>query len=787
MAFALIGLSAGWLYFLTTLPSPEDLRQYTTAPSSKIFDRYGRLLYEMPPPYTGFHTPVSLSDIPLPLQQATIATEDASFYTNPGFDLRGILRAFWANLRGGEVVMGGSTLTQQLVRILMFSPTERYEQTALRKAREATLAVLLTQRYSKDELLEFYLNEAYYGNMAYGVEAAARTYFGKSARDLDLAECALLAGLPQSPVGYNPFEDLAAAQARQSVVLERMVAEGYISAAEADLARTETLYLASIPFDIRAPHFVMYVRAQLERQLGRERLEAGGLYIYTTLDIDLTETARDLMRHRLSLLARCEGQPEACPPGGRNVRNAALVALDPRTGEILALVGSPDYFSTRIAGAVNAATALRQPGSSIKPLTYAAAFEQGALTPATMLLDVQTAFPTREGSPYIPLNYDLRFHGPVRARVALAASYNVPAVKVLQSIGVETLLAFAARLGISTFDPARLGLAVTLGGGEVRLLEETAAYAAFANGGQRVQPVAVLRVEDAAGEVLWESAPAIGPQTLDPRVAYLITDILSDDVARAPTFGEGSMLALSRPAAVKTGTTTDFRDNWTVGYTPELVAGVWVGNADNEPMFQISGVSGAGPLWHDFMEAALQGRPAQAFPRPAGLVEVEVCAVSGMLPGPACTHRVKELFIAGTEPTETCTVHQVIEGRVYTVLPPEARAWAEAHGLPQPAPGQAETGGAAALILTAPAPGATYRLDPAVERAAQRIAVRAEAGAALARVVLRVDGALLAEFAAPPYQAYWALQPGAHTFTAEGVDAAGHLVTSAAVVIQVGK
>jgi len=759
-ACLLVLIGAGvWLF--AGLPSPEDLRGYTTAPSSKIFDRSGRLLYEMPPAYTGFHSPVPLDEIPLALQQATLATEDANFYQNPGFDLRGVLRALWRNWRGGEVVMGGSTITQQLVRILMLSPEERLQRTAARKLREIALAVRVTQRYTKDEILSFYLNEVYYGSMAYGAEAAAQVYFGKSVRELDLAECALLAGLPQAPVAYNPLEHLEAAQARQAVVLDRMVAEGLLDAEAAALAQAEPLYFASSRFEIRAPHFVMAVRSQLEQQLGRARLESGGLRVTTTLDVDLNETARDLIRHRLSLLATCGGQQD-CPPGGHNVRNAALVAMEPATGQVLAMVGSPDYFAARIAGAVNGTLALRQPGSSIKPVTYAAAFERGALTPAAVLQDERTAFSTREGRPYVPLNYDLRFHGPVRARVALAASYNIPAVIVLDRIGIPAMTGLARRLGITTLDDAdRLGLAVTLGGGEVRLLEETAAYAAFANGGHVVQPVLVLRVEDEAGQVLWESPSGVGAQVLDPRAAYLITDILSDDLARSPTFGEGSVLALSRPAAVKTGTTTDFRDNWTVGYTPELVAGVWVGNADNEAMKQVSGVSGAGPIWHDFMEAALQGRPVQDFERPPGLVEVAVCARSGLLPGPDCLHRVRELFIAGTEPRISCDVH----------------------GLPEDALASAD-GLAGALVLRSPDPGAVYRIDPGLPAASQRLAVAAR-GAGVAEVTLWVDETALARFEAPPYEAFWALAPGEHSFRAEGITVDGLRVATEPVTVYI--
>ncbi len=782
----LLGGAGLYVWLCAGLPAPDDLSAYTSTPSSKIYDRYGQLLFEMPPPYTGSHTPVTLDAIPPYLIQATIATEDATFYSNPGMDLRGILRAVWINVQGGEA--GGSTITQQLVRTVMFSADERVERTLYRKLRELILAIRITRRYTKDAILNLYLNETYYGNMAYGVEAAAQAYFSKSARDLDLAECALLAGLPQAPALYNPLEAFDAAKARQAVVLDLMVKQGYISARDAELARAEPLDFAAAPFPIRAPHFVMLVRGQLERELGLARVQAGGLNVYTTLDLDLTDTARDAIRHHLELLAVCHYDP-VCPPGGRNVRNAALVALDPQTGEVVAMVGSPDYFSARIAGAVNGATALRQPGSSIKPLTYATAFEQAALgqgdfTPATMLLDVRTAFVTREGTPYVPLNYDLIFRGPVRLREALASSYNLIAVKVLDAIGVDALTEMARRLGITTFDdPDRIGLAIGLGGGEVRLLELTAAYAAFANGGYAVQPRMIQRVEDADGAVLWGPRGGVGDRALDARVAYLITDILSDDLARLPTFGEGSVLNLSRPAAVKTGTTTDFRDNWTVGYTPQLVVGVWVGNADNETMKEVTGITGAAPIWRDAMEAALKGQPVQTFARPDGLVDVEVCALSGELPGSDCPHRIVETFIAGTEPDTVCQVHQRIDGVVYTILPPEAQAWAREHNLPQPPmQGPQPT---TRLRITSPDAGAVYRIDPAQPRETQRIDISVAVDAYFEQIELLIDGLPLAILTAPPYTHLWQLEPGSHTFSAVGRTLDGMEIVSGNVTIDV--
>ncbi|MCB0176047.1 MAG: PBP1A family penicillin-binding protein, partial [Anaerolineae bacterium] len=622
---------------LVDLPRPDELYDYTSAPSTKIYDRHGTLLYEITDPHQGLHTPLELDEVPDSCIQATIATEDSSFYRNPGVDAWAIVRALYINFKGGEVLSGGSTITQQLARNLLLSPEERTEISLTRKLREAILAWRLARTYSKDEILTLYLNETYYGNLAYGIEAASRTYFGKHAAELDLAECALLAGLPQSPATYNPLEDLAAAKARQSVVLDLMAKAQFLSADQADSARREKLGFAAVPFPIEAPHFVMYVRGQLERRYGLEAIYRQGLEVYTTLDLDMQNTAQRFAQLHLAELAE---QKDGEAP--RVVRNAAVVVLDPRSGEVLAMLGSPDYFDPRIDGAVNATTALRQPGSSIKPITYAAAFDPAIaeahgykpLTAASMMVDVRTAFVTKEGQPYVPENYDRIWRGPVLLRQSLASSYNLIAVKVLDYVGLDAMTGLARAMGITTFDNKDFGLALTLGGGEVRLLELTAAYGAFANGGRRVEPVTISRITDHAGQVLYETPKTLnpGPAVMDARTAYLITDILSDNYARRSTFGAGSPLRLDRPAAAKTGTTQDWRDNWTVGYTPEMVVGVWVGNADNEPMRHVSGVTGAAPIWRDVTQQLLKTHPAREFPQPPGLIEATVCAINGLLP-----------------------------------------------------------------------------------------------------------------------------------------------------------
>ncbi len=800
-----------WLF--VDLPSLDTLYQHASAPSTRILDRYGHTLYEISDPHQGRHTPIGLADIPLYCRQATIATEDANYYSHPGVDVGGIIRAVWINLQGGEVLSGGSTITQQLARNLMLSPDERSQRTLTRKLREAILAWRITQAFSKDDILALYLNEAYYGNLAIGLQAAAQVYFGKSAGELDLAECALLSGLPQAPARYDPLIDLGAAKQRQAVVLDLMTKQGYLTPDQAALAKAEDLQFAAAPFPIQAPHFVAYVRQWLEDRYGLEALYTQGLVVTTTLDLDLQNAAQAIAQRQIAELQKNKpDQP------GKNVNNAAVVALDPRSGEVLVMLGSPDYFDKKIDGAVNAAIAHRQPGSSIKPITYAAAFDPKSpdpLTPATMILDVRTSFPTKEGDPYVPKNYDLQFHGPVSAREALASSYNIPAVKVLQHVGLDRMIALARDLGITTFgQPDRYGLSLTLGGGEVRLLDMTLAFGAFANGGYKVDPSVVLQVSDANGNVLYQNAPRPGEQVIDPRVAYLITSILSDNQARAPAFTEYSVLRLNRPAAAKTGTTTDWRDNWTIGYTPELVAGVWVGNADNKPMERVSGVTGAGPIWHDFMQAALQGKAVQDFARPDGLIDLDVCATSGLLPTPYCPYTKREVFIAGTQPTQPDNLYQPvkidvatglpaaadtprerIETKVYLVLPAEAREWARDNGIPQlpidslpsTSIAQSSVGSQALVRITRPDNGIIYRVTPQTPIATQRIPVQAIVadGVKWRTLTLLVDGQSIGEFTVSPARAFWQLQLGAHTITARLVDEQGQTFESEPVRIVV--
>ena len=673
-----VALLAAWGVYqyariAATLPDVDNLRAHASQfETTRILDREGQVLYEILDPQAGRRRYRPLDEISPYMIAATIATEDKNFYANPGFDPFAIVRAFWQNYTTGEVVSGASTITQQLARALLFSPEERSARTYERKIREIILAAEITRRYSKDEILELYLNEVYYGNLAYGVEAAAQTYFHTTADKLTLPQAAFLAGLPQAPAVYDIYTNREATLTRARQVLALMyevsqeqgcievsVSPHPVCVTADDIARAAAeLEVYDFPeptFDMRYPHWVMYVRQLLEERYGAQALYRSGFTVYTTLDPQLQDAAQAAAREQVQALA-----------AEHHVTNAAVVVLRPTTGEILAMVGSVDFYDEAIDGQVNMAVAPRQPGSTMKPFTYTAAFEKG-WTPATLIWDVPSEFPPSGDPndprpPYKPVNYDGRFHGPVTVRYALANSYNVPAVKALAFVGIydnpdtpyeDGLIAFTRRLGITTLTRPDYGLSLTLGGGEVSLLEMTAAYAVYANLGRRIPPVAILRIEDSAGNVVYTYEPPTGEQVIRPEHAFLITDILSDNAARTPAFGPNSPLNLPFPAAAKTGTTNDFRDNWTLGYTPDVAVGVWVGNADNSPMVNTSGLTGAAPIWNQVMRAAVQrltGGNPRPFPRPASIDEAVICAVSGTRPSKWCPETRVELFAADQPP-----------------------------------------------------------------------------------------------------------------------------------------
>ena len=624
---------------IVTLDSARDRETFET---TQILDRNGQLLWEIFG--EGKRTNIPLAQMPDHLVQATIAVEDDTFYENIGLDAPSLIAALVANLRNpGDRPVGGSTITQQLVRHIVFDYDERSAVSYERKIKEIILAWIMNRNFSKDEVLEMYLNEIYYGNLAYGIEAAANTYFGKPAAALSLAESTLLAALPQSPVELDPFSNLEGAKARQWLVLNLMVSEGTLTMTQAEAAYQEPLQFAAQEVGLAAPHFSVYVRQQLEEMFGADVVANGGLRVLTTLDLDYQSLAEQLARQHVAAVG-----PQ------HNLNNAALVAMKPGTGEILAMLGSVNYHDESIDGLVNVTLSSQQPGSAIKPLTYAAALspnEEGvpAWTAADILWDVEVAYPQTDGTAYEPVNYDGRFHGPVHLRSALANSYNVPAILLLQDIGVPRLLDFGRKMGIKTWeeDSSRYGLSLTLGGAEVTPLDLTTAYAVFANNGQSVSPVSILRVEKSNGEILYEHPAEPSVQVVDPRVAYLITDILDDDAAREPAMGPDNPLDLPFPAAAKTGTTNDFRDNWTVGYTSSLVVTVWTGNTDNSEMIDVSGLTGAAPLWSDFIQAIYANPqlqesllidgflPPNEFIQPEGLSPENLCAISSVQIGAA--------------------------------------------------------------------------------------------------------------------------------------------------------
>ncbi len=802
-------ITLGITLFLTfrDLPDLNTLPDHLAQPSVEITDRHGRLLYEILPPEGGRNAVLPLDKLPDCMKSATIAVEDRNFYQNPGVDLAGILRAAWIDLRGGETIAGGSTITQQVVRDLLLSRPEQAQRSLSRKLREAVLAWEMTKRFSKDEILGLYLNQTYYGGLAYGVEAASQTYFSKHASDLALPECALLAGLPQSPGLYNPFTNPDLAMQRRSAVLGLMEKAGFISERDRINADAAPLVLNPAPYPLLAPHFIWMVKDRIDSLIAAGAINPRqSLIVRTTLDLDEQQLAEQAIARQLRVF-------HENPTGlDRNINNAALVALDPRTGEILALVGSAGYFQTDISGAINMAIAPRQPGSAFKPFLYAQALDPARIHPwtaATVLFDISTTFLNRDNQPYTPVDYDLREHGLVSVRTALASSLNIPAVLTLNEVGIESTISLARRLGIDTLnDPRKYDLSLALGGGQMSLLALATAYGALANGGFATGNTCLLEIRAAGGSLVYQEPKAAEEQVFDPRVAWLISDILSDDRARSIGFGRNSTLKLDRTAAVKTGTTTNFHDNWTVGYTPDFVAGVWVGNSDNQAMRDITGLTGAAPIWQEFMRAVLQGRPDETFARPEGMRQLEVCALSGLLPTPACTDTHLEWFIDGTQPTRLDDVYQQIEvdsltgrpadlstplerRRSLTVfnLPLAARAWAREQGWPLlsdlTSGGDSPLIAGNSLLLVSPEPFSEYRIDSRFDPSAQQILVEAVAGQDLVEVTLWADDRLLATFTDRPFQTWWQLTPGEHRFRAAGRTADGTRIATPDVWITV--
>jgi membrane peptidoglycan carboxypeptidase len=663
------GIGGAFAYYQTQQPLLNGMANHTLFQSTRIYDRKGRLLYELYNPKYGRRTYVNYNDISPLLLNATVAAEDHTFWDNSGIDIQGILRAIAANLQNQTVVEGGSTITQQLIKNQLFLDQPRSIQV---KGQEAILAYGLTQQYPKWKIMEMYLNTVYYGDLNYGVEAAAQNYFNLQPKctrtrctpavsQLDLAQASLLAGLTQSPSYYDPTTNKPAALARQQVVLQSMVDLGKITQDQAHQAEQETAKFTFTPFthNIQAPHFVHYVIDQvLVPLLGAENLLDGGYNIYTTLDLDVEKKVEQITYSHLYSAAYGSLNTQ------NNVNNASVVVMNPFNGEILAMNGSANYNanSRQLRGNDNAALEYRQPGSAIKPVIYATAFEMGWY-PAMILQDHQTIFPTRDSnSPsgyYTPQNYDGHFHTgfPMTVRNAIANSFNIPALDAIEYAGIPNVLNMAGRLGITEIgnrDPRTLGPSMAIGGAEVSLLHLTGAYATFANRGVRVPPTAILEITNSQGHPLYtyDAAHPHGARAIGEDVAFLMSSILSDAASRYHEFGPGNTLELDRPAAAKTGTTDSFRDNWTLGYTPYVTVGVWAGNSDNSLMRNVIGITGAGPIWHDVMEYVSQyyHYPPDDFIKPPDVHAGTVSAYTGLLPNQG-EPSVTDWFIDGTMPT----------------------------------------------------------------------------------------------------------------------------------------
>jgi penicillin-binding protein 1C len=614
LVFVVISILVFLVIILFQVPNPKKLSSGDYAQSSQIFDRNGKLLYEI---YADKRrVPVVLSEIPDSLKNATLAIEDVNFYKHGGFDVKGLVRGLYRTIIERRL-QGGSTLTQQLVKNGLLTP----ERTISRKIKEAVLTIITEIMYSKDEILEMYFNQTPYGGTLWGVEAAAKGIFNKNVSELDLAESALVAGLPASPTKYSPFSYPEAAKNRQIMVLDRMLELKMINQEEYEQAKSEELNYYISKTGIEAPHFVFYVKELLTEKYGIEKVTEGGLKITTTLDLDVQKMAEATVSAEVEKLKNYK------------VSNGAALITEPKTGQILAMVGSIDYFSNDIDGKYNVTTAMRQPGSSIKPVNYAVGIETGKITAASVVDDEPTCFYQENQRNYCPTNYGNAYHGLQTIRASLANSLNIAAVKVLYLNGLENFVASASAMGLNTFkDASNYGLSLTLGGGEVTMTDMATAFGVLANMGIRQDLNPILKVEDKNGKILDEYSYNPGPRVLSRETGFIIQQILSDDGARSMVFGRGSMLNIKNhpEVAVKTGTTNDMRDNWTMGYTQDYVVSTWVGNNNNSRMGGlVSGTTGAAPIWNKIMTQLLKDKEIKQATRPAGIVGMYVCNLTG--------------------------------------------------------------------------------------------------------------------------------------------------------------
>lgn len=653
--FGLIGfillMTVLFIWYGRSLPTPGKLVDAQQSDSTRIYDRNNVLLYSVYQDQNRIY--VNLPNIPKYLQQGTIAIEDRNFYNNQGFSVTGYLRAI-RNIVLYRQLSGGSTLTQQLVKNVLLTS----EQSVPRKIKELMLSIQVDSKYSKDQILEMYLNDVPYGGTAYGVEAAAEVYFNKNVKDLNLAQSALIAGLPQSPTSYSPFSGNKYYINRSQEVLDAMARDKYITQKQADDAFKEIKFMQFTQNNsgIKAPHFVFYVKEQLVKQFGENMVEKGGLQVKTSLDYNIEKESEKIVKEEIGKLKNY------------NVGNGAAVVSNPKNGEILAMVGSEDYFNTKNDGNFNAAMGWRQPGSSLKPITYAVGFSRG-YTPATVLMDTPTNFKAADSEKdYNAVNYDGKFRGPVQVRFALGNSINIPAIKMLALVGIKNVMQKAYDMGISNWEPTDanlkdVGYSLVLGGRVVRLVDEVEAYGVFANGGNKQPLVSILEVKDSKGNDLYKYNPPSPQRVLSQEVSFLISHILLDNNARLIDFGAYSQLVVPghTSVSVKTGTTNDFKDNWTVGYTPSFVVGTWVGNNDNSSMNKIaSGITGAAPIWNRIMSFVLKGKPDEPPQKPDDVLAMQIDAFAGGLPQSGQPTRT-EYFIQGTQPTALSSIYQKIK------------------------------------------------------------------------------------------------------------------------------
>lgn len=763
-----------FLYFWT-------LPNFNNQGTIKIWDRSGTLLYESAG-NIGRKSPVTYEKLPKNLINAAIASEDNTFWNNSGVDFRAIFRSLVVNIQAGKIVTGASTITQQLARTSVISPNQLPERNLLRKIREILIALRINSTHSKKEIITMYFNQMYFGNLAYGAEAASETYFNKDVNSLSLAESAFLIGLLSSPDARNPYTNFYLAQKQEFQVLDSMVRNKFISKEVSEEAKKEKITLSSNDTKIKAPHFIHYVLDNLSDL----HIPGGqGINVYTTLDYPTFRLSNEIAKLWVDKLKDEHG-----------LSNASVVLLKNDTGEIISMMGGVNYFDVKNSGQENMTVALRQPGSALKPVTYAAAFMKN-YTPATLIYDVKKVYKTKKGEGFTPNNYDGRFHGLVLAREALASSFNLPAVEMLSRVGIPFFLDIAKKMGITTFTQAdRYDLSLTLGGGEVKLIDLTNVFASFARGGKLKKTYAIEKVTTDEGKILYKHTDEEGVSALgknSAQIAYLITNILSDPKARIPGFGEKNPLVLSHPAAVKTGTTTDWHDNWTVGYTPSYTVGVWVGNNNNAPMREITGVIGAAPIWNQFFEEFLKGKPVENFTVPDRIKKIEICSLSGKLLDGLCPEKTVEVFLAGTEPKEKSNLHKEVlidtrnnllagkncpqeftEKKVFINYPSEVYSWAVSDGqevIPTKYSDFCSDNSVSydkpVLEITNPRNKAVFESAPLLV-SNEKLDLEVNVSSDISQVNWYVDRKLFTSLFDFPFTASWSLVVGKHTVSAVG-------------------